>query len=430
MPTNGSPQRQDTGIEWRKCDLFSLRDTEAALDNCDVAVYLVHSMMPQARLTQGKFEDIDLWLADNFARASANGGVRKIVYLSGIQPDKNASPHLKSREEVEIALGAYGTPVIALRAGMVLGQGGSSFVMMKRLVENLPIMICPAWTQTRSNPIDIQDVVEVISRVCLDDKIPSRSYDLGGPDTVTYLSMMQETAKVLGMKRLLIRFPYVHPGLSSLWVRLVTRSPKQLVNPLIMSLTCDMVPKDSTIWSRYNLRPKAFLESLVSAIRADRESRPIPQTSLGRAPTPGNLVVSIQRLPWARGMKPFTVMNQYFGWLRSAFGWFLRVRSTRLDTSSAVNEQWEISIAGILPALTFCRKSARCTDTREILEITTGLLAGQDDGKMPRFECRSTMGGEAILMGILDYKPRLPWRVYKYTQAVVHSLVMRAFSSR
>ena len=123
--------------EWRACDLFSLLDAEHALEGADVAFYLVHSMMPSAHLTQGHFRDLDLVCADNFARAAKSRGVRQIIYLGGLVPEGGAlSPHLESRLEVERALGAYGVPVTSLRAGLVIGAGGSSFAMLQRAVSS------------------------------------------------------------------------------------------------------------------------------------------------------------------------------------------------------------------------------------------------------------------------------------------------------
>ena len=137
------------GIERRRCDLFSLLDCERGLTGADVAVYLVHSMMPSARLTQASFADMDLILADNFARAAKRVGVKQIVYLGGVVPETGVlSPHLASRVEVERALAAHGVPVTTLRASLVIGPDGSSFRILQRLVERLPVMLLPRWTRS------------------------------------------------------------------------------------------------------------------------------------------------------------------------------------------------------------------------------------------------------------------------------------------
>ena len=127
----GAAQRKsDDNIEWRSCDLYSMLDAEEGLKGVDYAFYLVHSMMPSARLTPAKFEDLDLLLADNFARAAEKNGVKQIVFLGGITPQTSElSAHLRSRLEVELALGSRSTPVTAIRAGLIVGPGGSSFTI-------------------------------------------------------------------------------------------------------------------------------------------------------------------------------------------------------------------------------------------------------------------------------------------------------------
>ena len=131
-------------------------------------MYLVHSMLPSAHLTQGNFRDFDLICADNFGRAAARNGVRQIIYLGGIVPaaanrGHALSSHLASRLEVENTLAASGVPVTALRAALVVGRGGSSFDILVKLVTRLPAMICPAWTSTRTQPIALSDVVALLA---------------------------------------------------------------------------------------------------------------------------------------------------------------------------------------------------------------------------------------------------------------------------
>ncbi|MCX6126130.1 MAG: NmrA family protein, partial [Proteobacteria bacterium] len=124
----------------------------------DTAIYLVHSMMPHARLVQGKFEDFDVMIADNFARACKSVGVKRILYLGGIIPPGALSQHLASRLEVEQVLGSYGINLAVVRAGLIVGPRGSSFAMMANLVKRLPVMLCPAWTSTLGQPSSLEDV--------------------------------------------------------------------------------------------------------------------------------------------------------------------------------------------------------------------------------------------------------------------------------
>ncbi|MBM4394046.1 MAG: NAD(P)H-binding protein, partial [Deltaproteobacteria bacterium] len=154
------------GVRWRRADLFSLRETERALEGIEVVYYLVHSMLPSSGLTQASFEDMDLILADNVARAAAKVGAKRIIYLGGLIPiDATLSRHLESRREVESALGTHAVPVTTVRAGLVIGPEGSSFSILERLVRRLPSMVLPRWTRERTQPIALDDVVELLVRV-------------------------------------------------------------------------------------------------------------------------------------------------------------------------------------------------------------------------------------------------------------------------
>ncbi len=196
--------------ELRACDLYSLLDAEKALVGARVAVYLVHSMMPTARLTQGSFRDMDLICADNFARAAKKAGVEQIVYLGGLIPQGvKLSTHLESRLEVERTLGAHGVPLTTLRAGLVLGRGGSSFLMMARLVKRLPLMVSPSWAESATQPVALADVVALLRFVIGNQETYSRTFDVSGPEVLTYRSMMKRTAEVLGLTRHILPLPII-----------------------------------------------------------------------------------------------------------------------------------------------------------------------------------------------------------------------------
>ena len=153
-------------IIWRTVDLYSMSSTEKALEGADIAIYLVHSMQPSTRLNQGKFEDTDLLLADNFSRAAQKNKLKQIIYVGGILPkDKyQISNHLLSRYEVEKTLGSGTTPLTSIRAGIIIGPGGSSFKIVTNLVKNLPMMGCPLWTKSENQPIDVFDILSLIKQ--------------------------------------------------------------------------------------------------------------------------------------------------------------------------------------------------------------------------------------------------------------------------
>ncbi|MDJ0848983.1 MAG: NAD(P)H-binding protein [Myxococcota bacterium] len=396
------------GVSWRRCDLFSLYETEHALEGVEVAYYLVHSMLPSSRLTQGDFHNLDLLLADNFGRAARSVGVKRIVYLGGLVPDgkESLSRHLASRLEVEEALGGYGVPVTAVRAGLVVGRGGSSLEILVRLVGRLPAMICPRWTGSMSQPIALDDVVELLAR-CLDlEETTGRVCEVGGPDVLSYRDMMRETAQVMGKRRIIVPFPLFTPGLSRLWVSLVTQSPRALVAPLIQSLRHPMVARDRWLQEKLELPGKPFAEALTESLRTE---------GLASQPT----ARSVQRLPLPPGRDALWLATEYAAWLPGALRGLVRVTQTETGL--------DFKTVGIQrPLLVLKFRPDRSGANRALLEVTGGLLAGRAIG-FPRLEFRTVPGGAEALAAVHQFRPRLPWWIYAHSQAYAHVWVMWRF---
>jgi len=405
---DGAGGAPEPGIHWRRCDLFSLYETEQALEGVEVAYYLVHSMMPSSRLTQGDFQDLDLLLADNFGRAAGSAGVKRIIYLGGLIPDaeEGLSEHLASRLEVERVLGSYGVPVTALRAGLVVGRGGSSLEILVRLVGRLPAMVCPAWTGSMSQPISRDDTVELLAR-CLDvEESTGRVCEVGGPDVLSYRDMMRETARVMGKRRIMLPVPLVTPGLSRLWVSLVTQSPKALVAPLIQSLRHSMVAEDRWLQEKIGLPGKSFAEALAESLRAE---------GLARRP----IARSVQRLPLPAGRDAIWLAAEYAAWLPRALRGLLRV-----SRSGSGLDFFAVGLPWPLLALTF--RPDRSGPNRALFEVSGGMLAGKAIG-FPRLEFRTIPEGGGALAAVHDFSPRLPWWLYARTQAYAHLWVMWRF---
>lgn len=407
--------------EWRSCDLFSLKDAEQALSGADHAVYLVHSMMPSARLTQGRFEDLDLICADNFARAAKRAGLRQIVYLGGLLPDvAHLSRHLESRREVELTLAGHGVPVTTLRAGLVIGAGGSSFQMMLRLVERLPVMIVPKWTSTECQPIALDDVVELVAYCLGRPSCFGQTYDIGGPEVLTYREMMRQTANVLGAARPMLNVPVLSPGLSRLWVSAITGAPKELVAPLIQSLAHSMVVHDRRLQEEAGVPGLSFRASIARAL--NDEARPgrvsAPPYRAPRAPSPSAGVRSVQRLPLPRGRDAAWVAEEYMKWLPGG------MRPLRVDVDA--RRVCHFHVKGVrAPLLELAFSPERSTPDRQLFYITGGLLAA--GGGRGRLELREAPDRRTVITAIHDYHPRLPWFLYKNTQALVHLAVMHMF---
>lgn len=412
---------QEEDVEWRECDLFSRADTIAALKGADYAVYLVHSMLPSARLTQGDFEDFDLICADNFARAARENGIKHIVYLGGILPEgEGVSRHLGSRHEVEHALGAYGTPVTSLRAGLIVGPNGSSTAIVVRLVQKLPVMLCPSWTRERTQPIALQDILGLIEFTLGNEELYDQIFDVGGPDIMTYKLMMERTAELLNLKRVFFDFPAVAPAISSGWVSWFTRAPMELVRPLIESLEHSMVAQENDLIQKSGLPLTPFSESMREAIQFElsRKVEPVAFDKRGASRPAEKVVRSVQRLPLPSGRSAAWVAEEYARWLPDFLAPILRVE---------VNAEFtRFFVKGVRkPLLELKLDNVSATD-RQLFWIVGGLLANPN--KKGRLEFREVLGGQAVMAAIHDFEPKLPWYVYRYTQALAHLFVMYGFA--
>jgi uncharacterized protein YbjT (DUF2867 family) len=403
--------------EFRTADLFNLREAERALEGADIALYLVHSMLPSARLTQGDFADFDLLCADNFARAAAKAGVRQIVYLGGLTPEGPLSPHLESRREVEEALRAYGAAVTVLRAGLVIGAGGSSFDMLVNLVRRLPMMICPQWTSTRTQPIALDDLVALLAYVVGRQECEGQTYDVGAPEVITYRALLQMTAAALGVRRRMVSVPFFSPRLSRLWVTLFSGAPSELVGPLVESLRHEMVARDLRLAEQAGLAPTSVRVALERALATER---PAARSALVRRPRRPSLVRSVQRMSLPAGASAEWAAQEYVRWLPSRLSGLLRVEHDA-DRSA------RFYLRGVrAPLLVLTYAAERSTPARQLFFVTDGKLVAR--GSRGRFELRQVLDGATLFTAIFDFAPSLPWWLYRATQARVHAWVMASFA--
>jgi len=408
-------ETSDTRIKWRSCDLFSLKSLEKALPaEVDLAIYLVHSMGPTAHLDQGSFADYDLILADNFARAIGKTGVKHLIYLGGLIPptDKQLSRHLSSRLEVEDTFSSYGLPLSAFRAGLIIGEDGSSFQILLKLVKRLPFMICPSWTQTLTAPVDLPTVLSSIVSASLQSEHIGKVYDLTSCLPLTYVQMMQETARKLRIKRHFLPVPFFTPTLSRLWVSLITNTPKNLVYPLVESLEHPMVPREDHLYSLESADVTYFdlLDNVSLQVK--------PGQKLFRFKASSRKVRSIQRLPLPADRDAAWVMKEYLSWLPQYLSPLIKVQ---VD-----GERVRFSIFSQKPVLLEMHLSEeRSSDDRVLLYITKGWLVSRADHG--RLEFRVTKDRKIALAAIHNFTPSLPWYIYTLTQAKLHLFVMNAF---
>lgn len=254
-------------VEVARADVTDAAAVRGALEGVDVAYYLVHG------LGGGHgFAENDRRAARTFAAAARDAGVRRIVYLGGLGPAAGGdrgelSEHLRSRAEVGRILLGSGVPTAVLRAAVVIGSGSVSFEMMRYLTERLPVMTAPSWVRTRIQPIAVRDVLRYLVGCAALPGDVNRAFDIGGPDVLTYEGMMRRYAAVAGLpRRLIVPVPVLSPGLSSLWVGLVTPVPGRIARPLVESLRHEVVCHEHDI-ARYVADPPDGLVGFDDAVR-------------------------------------------------------------------------------------------------------------------------------------------------------------------
>jgi uncharacterized protein YbjT (DUF2867 family) len=227
-------------------------DLARACAGIDVAYWLVHSMESGV-----DFERADRLAAERFATAAVAAGVKRIVYLGGLGADDDRlSAHLRSRHEVGAILRASGLDVVEFRASIIIGAGSFSFDLVRTLVERLPVMICPAWLATPTQPIAIADVVAYLAAAIDLPPGPPRIFEIGGPDRVSYGAIMREYARQRGLVRLLIPVPVLTPRLSSLWLKLVTPKYSKVGRKLIDGLKNPTVVTSDAALREFAIRPR------------------------------------------------------------------------------------------------------------------------------------------------------------------------------
>jgi len=256
------PEKYDGPGEPVAGDVFDRASLTDPLSGVDVAVYLVHS------LDDPKFEEKDADAARTFAKAAVACGVKQIVYLGGLgADDDDLSAHLRSRREVEQLLGETGVPVTVLRAAIVVGAGGISWELTRQLVKNLPAMVVPRWVNTRTQPIAVDDVIRYLAGVVGVPEAFGRTFEIGGPEQLTYLEMLQVASEVKDGHRLpIVKVPVLTPKLSSYWLAFVTDVDATTGRNLIDSMGTEVIVTDDSIKEIVPGEPVPYAEAVRRAL--------------------------------------------------------------------------------------------------------------------------------------------------------------------
>ncbi|WP_139856671.1 SDR family oxidoreductase [Aequorivita sinensis] len=227
----------------------------------DAAYYLIHSMSSSTT----DFDEMEARSAINFNKYMATTSVKQVIYLSGIVNQEELSKHLSSRKKVEEILYKGNYNLTVLRAGIVVGSGSSSFEIIRDLCEKLPVMIAPKWLKTRIQPIAIRDVINFLYGVLDNDKCFNKSFDIGGPDILTYKEMLMKYSKIRGLKLWIIPVPIMSPRLSSYWLYFVTSTSYKLAVNLVDSMKMEVVANDNNLQEILNIQPISYEEAIKKA---------------------------------------------------------------------------------------------------------------------------------------------------------------------
>lgn len=415
-------------VVWRQCDLFSRVQSDAALEGADYVIYLVHTRLPSARLDQAQCEDMDLLIADNFARAASRHSVKQIICLRGLLPDGEMPPELwQRRREVMHALGAHGTPVTVLRASLVVAPGSTGVNLIASLVTRAPIVPVPRWALGRKQPIALHDFLRAVRHCVGNPDSYNQSFDIGGPKILDWRHILKDAAELLGSKAPIVIVPWLPRRLYALWIRYTSRATHPaMIRLLIEDLHYDTVARDNPLQRLIALdaiESRKAIEPYVTESQRHRLRN--PRSAIlsvhGEQLRESGSVRSIQRLRLPAGRNATWVAHRYFRWLPRAV-WPLVVYETERDGLQQVHFRFMR-----LPILTLTFQPQFSSSDRRMYFITGGLLASGPRNGRGRMEFHDVLDGHYTIAAIHDFAPSLPWKIYQATQAVVHGIVMRAF---
>lgn len=255
-------------IEFRKnitvieVDFLKIETLTAIPTDINAAYYLIHSMSS----SEDNYDDLERVSAENFVHRIDQTTAKQVIYLSGIVNDKSLSKHLSSRKKVEDVLNNGNFAVTTLRAGIIVGSGSASFEIIRDLVNKLPVMITPKWLNTKCQPIAITDVLEFLSKSLKNPFLYNRSFDIGGPDILTYKEMLLGFAKAKKLKRWIYTVPIMTPKLSSYWLYFVTSTSYKLATALVSSMKVEVICRNDEINELLGVQPLSYEHALSRAL--------------------------------------------------------------------------------------------------------------------------------------------------------------------
>jgi uncharacterized protein YbjT (DUF2867 family) len=262
-------------ITYVQADAFDVDSLTAATEGVETAFYLLHSM-EGSKKEWAEFANREKQQAQNFLKAATESGVKRIIYLGGLVNESlHLSKHMRSRHDVGKILASGYIPVTELRASVIVGAEGGSYAMLRYLVERLPLMVCPKWVKSQTQPIAVDNVVDYLIGVMKNPETSGKILEIGGPEVMTYEQLMRLYSYILNRNLTVIQIPFLTPRLSSYWIDLVTPVKASLARPLVDSLVHDSVVKDKSIDKLVSVKLKPMTEAIASAREESKAFKPI-----------------------------------------------------------------------------------------------------------------------------------------------------------
>lgn len=250
--------KNQQNIELIEADFLNSSSLNTIPKDIDVGYYLIHSMSNSAR----EFHVLEEKCAINFKRFAESTSIKQVIYLSGITNDTKLSKHLLSRKNVETTLSSKSYSLTTFKAGIIVGSGSSSFEIIRDLVEKLPVMVAPKWLNTKTQPLAIRDVLSYLKKALNKKELFNTSYDIFGPEVMTYKTMLLQFAQVRKLKRWIVTVPVMTPKLSSYWLYFVTSTSYKLATSLVNSMGVEVIGNKSNINEILEVEPMTYKEAV------------------------------------------------------------------------------------------------------------------------------------------------------------------------
>ena len=261
IPTEGI--YADKRLTYFEVDFLKEIAIPQGVRSVDAAYYLIHSMTSDIR----NFERLEETSANNFMKLVTALDTKRIIYLGGITNSSELSKHLASRKKVEEILGSTSIPLTSIRAGIIVGSGSASFEIIRDLVEKLPVMVTPKWLNTKNQPIAIRNILECLTGVLDHPETENKSYDVGGPDILTYRQMLLKFAEVRGLRRYIYTVPVMTPRISSYWLYFVTATSYKLAVNLVNSMKIEVIARNNDLIELLGIKPIEYKEAVELAFQ-------------------------------------------------------------------------------------------------------------------------------------------------------------------